>query len=222
MAAPRTPARSEAATTNESAPPLAATAANAIAPPTRAESRDPMGGDRSGERGQLHLHHRCMHAKLACMQASSAGTEATPAALAAELLDLWRVILKGSTRDLYRLLSEVDLSMTQLKLLHVLDEFEGEVSVKELAEALAMSLPNASRTVDALLQRGLVERREDLEDRRVKRVGVTAQARELIDRVDTARLHGLEDWAAQLSPVQRQALLDALSLLPTDKDPATP
>lgn len=156
------------------------------------------------------------------MQASSAGTEATPAALAAELLDLWRVILKGSTRDLYRLLSEVDLSMTQLKLLHVLDEFEGEVSVKELAEALAMSLPNASRTVDALLQRGLVERREDLEDRRVKRVGVTAQARELIDRVDTARLHGLEDWAAQLSPVQRQALLDALSLLPTDKDPATP
>ena len=156
------------------------------------------------------------------MQASSAGAEATPAVLAAELLDLWRVILKGSTRDLYRLLAELDLSMTQLKLLHVLVECEVEVSVKELAEALAMSLPNASRTVDALLQRGLVERREDPDDRRVKLVGVTAEARELIDRVDTVRLHGLEGWAAQLSPVQRQALLDALSLLPKDKDPATP
>ena len=83
-----------------------------------------------------------------------------------------------------------------------------------------MSLPNASRTVDALLQRGLVERREDEHDRRVKRVGANDKARALIDRVDTARLQGLEAWATDLSPVQRQALLDALSLLP--KEPATP
>jgi DNA-binding MarR family transcriptional regulator len=151
------------------------------------------------------------------VQASSASTEATPAALATELLDLWRAILKGSTRDLYRLLAEVDLSMTQLKLLHILVECEAEISVKELAEALSMSLPNASRTVDALLQRGLVERREDEHDRRMKRVGANDKARELIDRVDTARLQGLEAWAAELSPVQRQALLDALSLLPKER-----
>jgi DNA-binding MarR family transcriptional regulator len=133
------------------------------------------------------------------------------------MLDLWRQILKGSTRDLYRLLAEVDLSMTQLKLLHVLTECRDEISVKALAEELSMSLPNASRTVDALLQRGLVERREDLDDRRVKRVGATEAARKLIDRVDTARLQGLEAWAAELSPVQRQKLLDALSLLPKER-----
>jgi DNA-binding MarR family transcriptional regulator len=150
------------------------------------------------------------------MQASSASTEATPAALAAELLDLWRVILKGSTRDLYRLLAELDLSITQLKLLHVLVEGGAEISVKELAETLSMSLPNASRTVDALLQRGLVERREDERDRRMKRVSANDTARKVIDRVDTARLQGLEAWAADLSPVQRQALLDALSLLPKE------
>jgi DNA-binding MarR family transcriptional regulator len=151
------------------------------------------------------------------MHASSTSTEATPAALAASMLDLWRQILKGSTRDLYRLLAEVDMSMTQLKLVHVLVECGTEISVKELAEELGMSLPNASRTVDAMLQRGLVERREDEHDRRVKRVGATDQARKLIDRVDTARLQGLEAWAAELSPVQRQALLDALSLLPKER-----
>lgn len=138
-------------------------------------------------------------------------------ALAAGMLDLWRQILKGSTRDLYRLLAELDLSMTQLKLLHVLVECRAEISVKELGEELNMSLPNASRTVDALLQRGLVERREDEQDRRVKRVGATDEARRVIDRVDTARLQGLEAWAAELSPVQRQALLDALSLLPKER-----
>ncbi|HWI74964.1 MAG TPA: MarR family transcriptional regulator [Baekduia sp.] len=132
-------------------------------------------------------------------------------------MDLWRVILKGSTRDLYKLLAELDLSMTQLKLLHILVECETEISVKELAEALSMSLPNASRTVDGLLQRGLVERREDEHDRRVKRLQATDKARDLIDRVDTARLHGLEAWAAELSPVQRQTLLDALSTLPEER-----
>src|SRR3954454_5687653 len=148
------------------------------------------------------------------MHASSASTEATPAAVAAGMLDLWRQILQGSTRDLYRLLAELDLSLTQLKLLHVLVEGRTDVPVKELGEALAMSLPNASRTVDALLQRGLVERREDERDRRMKRVSANAKARKVIDRVDTARLQGLEAWAADLSPVQRRALLDALSLLP--------
>jgi DNA-binding MarR family transcriptional regulator len=165
----------------------------------------------------VRLRNHCASAILTYVHASSASTEATPAALAASLLDLWRVILKGSTRDLYKLLAEVDLSMTQLKLLHVLVEGETEISVKELAEALSMSLPNASRTVDGLLQRGLVERREDEHDRRVKRVGANAKARALIDRVDTARLQGLEAWAAELSPVQRQTLLDALSILPKER-----
>jgi DNA-binding MarR family transcriptional regulator len=151
------------------------------------------------------------------MHASSTSTHATPAAVAAEMLDLWRQILKGSTREMYRLLAELDLSMTQLKLLHLLVESPTEISVKELGEALAMSLPNASRTVDALLQRGLVERREDEHDRRVKRVGATDRARTLIDRVDTARLQGLEAWAAELSPLQREKLLEALSLLPKER-----
>jgi DNA-binding MarR family transcriptional regulator len=152
------------------------------------------------------------------MHASSANTEAPPAAVAAALLDLWRQVLSGSTRPLYALLAEADLSMTQLKLLHVLVECEREASVKEIAEQLSMSLPNASRTVDGLLQRGLVERREDEHDRRVKRVGPTPAARDLIDRVDTARLQGLEAWAEGLSPVQRTTLLDALSILPKTKD----
>jgi DNA-binding MarR family transcriptional regulator len=151
------------------------------------------------------------------MQASSAKTEATAEALAAAMLDLWRQVLVGTTRDLYRLLAEADLSMTQLKMLHILMECEKESSVKELAEELSMSLPNASRTIDGLLQRGLVERREDEHDRRVKRVGPTPAARELIDRVDTARLQGLAAWAADLSPVQRSTLLDALSLLPKER-----
>lgn len=138
-------------------------------------------------------------------------------ALAAELHVLWRQILRGSTKDLYALLTELDLSMTQMKTLHMLAECERELTVKELAEELGMSLPNASRTVDNLLHRGLLARREDDHDRRMKRVVVTDAGRDVVQRIDTARLQGLEAWAAALSPEQRQTLLDALMTLPQDR-----
>ena len=89
-----------------------------------------------------------------------------------------------------------------------------EVSVKEVSDRLALSLPGASRTVDALLRRGWVERREDPADRRMKRVGITPDGREVIDRIENARLAGLEDYAASLTREQRATLSSALSNLP--------
>ena len=88
------------------------------------------------------------------------------------------------------------------------------MSVKELADRLGMSLPGASRTVDGLLRRGWLERREDPHDRRMKRVGITADGREVVERIETARLAGLEDYAASLTPEQRARLSSALSDLP--------
>jgi DNA-binding MarR family transcriptional regulator len=150
------------------------------------------------------------------VKASSATTEATVEALAAELHGLWNRLLRGSTKGVYALLTELDLSITQMKTLHTLAECERELTVKQLAEALGMSLPNASRTVDNLLHRGLLARREDEHDRRMKRVVVTDAGRDVVQRIDTARLQGLETWAAALSPEQRQKLLDALMTLPQD------
>jgi DNA-binding MarR family transcriptional regulator len=75
-------------------------------------------------------------------------------------------------------------------------------------------MPGASRMVDALLRRGWLERREDPDDRRIKRVGITAAGREIVDRIETARLVGLEEYAAALTPEQRTTLSSALSDLP--------
>jgi DNA-binding MarR family transcriptional regulator len=155
------------------------------------------------------------------VQANVASTQATPEALAAELLKLWHRLIKGSTPALYATLSELDLSMTQMKTLHHLADCPAhlEQSVRDLAEGLAMSLPNASRTVDGLLQRALVERREDEHDRRIKRVRITQAGREVVDRIDTARLEGLAGWSASLTPEQRTRLFDALSHLPEEHRP---
>jgi DNA-binding MarR family transcriptional regulator len=134
--------------------------------------------------------------------------------LAGELLSLFHNVMKGGNEQLYALFEELDLTITQLKTLHALDACVSEVSVKELAERLNMSLPGASRTVELLLRRGWLERREDEQDRRMKRVRITDAGRDVVRRIDGARLQGLEAFAATLAPEQRTRLSDALAGLP--------
>jgi DNA-binding MarR family transcriptional regulator len=134
--------------------------------------------------------------------------------LAAELLELWHHLMKGSSQHLYALIAELEISITQMKTLHALTDCAREVSVKELSDRLGLSMPGASRMVESLLRRGWLVRREDTDDRRIKRVGITNAGREIVDRIETARLVGLEQYAAALTPEQRNNLSSALSDLP--------
>jgi len=147
-------------------------------------------------------------------------TVVSPKELAGELLQLWSHLMRGSSQQMFAILGELDLTMTQMKTLGMLDDCVEEVSVKELSERLGLSLPATSRTVDGLLRRGLLSRHEDLEDRRIKRVRLTDAGREMVQRMVTARLQGLESYAATLSDDQRAALMAALVELPHKKDHA--
>jgi DNA-binding MarR family transcriptional regulator len=134
--------------------------------------------------------------------------------LADELQALWAFLMRGDHGDIYRLLEELDLSMTQMKTLHHLHACVEEVSVKDLSERSGMSLPAASRTIDGLLKRGWVERREDEHDRRMKRVRITESGREVVRAIERARLAGLERFAETLTDEQRARLGAALADLP--------
>jgi DNA-binding MarR family transcriptional regulator len=144
----------------------------------------------------------------------------SPKELAGELLDLWSHLMRGSSQQMFAILGELELTMTQTKTLGMLDSCVEEVSVKELSERLGLSLPATSRTVDGLLRRGLLSRHEDTQDRRIKRVRLTDEGRAVVHRIVTARMEGLEAYAATLSDDQRAALLAALVDLPHKKDTA--
>ena len=110
---------------------------------------------------------------------------------------------------MFALLDELDLSMSHVKALGVLADSGCELSVKEVSEELGLSFPGGSRTVDALMRRGYLERREDEQDRRMKRIGITDAG-----RIIEARLEGLEQFTSSLTPEQRTRLMAALSDLP--------
>lgn len=135
--------------------------------------------------------------------------------LADELMGFLATTMRSSQSEVFHVVEELDLSMTQLKLLHVLDNCEGELTPSELAKLLGLSPAAAGRAVDALTRQGMVARREDDEDRRVKRLSLTTAGREAVERITTARRDGFIALAESLAPEQREALSSALQPLLT-------
>jgi DNA-binding MarR family transcriptional regulator len=133
--------------------------------------------------------------------------------LAGDLYALVSFLHKHCNADLFEAVGALELTLTQIKLLHHLEEAAQPLTLKEGAELVKVSLPAASRTVDDLVRRGFAERHEDSEDRRMKRVSLTDKGRQVIRRLNAARLNGLQQFTDNLNDVERDRLSAALEKL---------
>ena len=133
--------------------------------------------------------------------------------LARDLYALVVFLHKNCNSDLLEAIGALELTLTQIKLLHHLEDQPRELTLKEAAELVHVSLPAASRLVDDLVRRGFAQRREDEEDRRMKRVCLTEGGRTVIRRLGAARLSGLSLFTQTLTADERRALAPALNEL---------
>jgi DNA-binding MarR family transcriptional regulator len=124
-------------------------------------------------------------------------------------------LMRAANVGTFEAIAELDLSFTQIKALCALEAEGEEGSVKALAEALGVSLPAMSRAVDGLFERGLVEREEHSEDRRMKRVRLTGQGRTVPNALTAARLSALSELIGSLDNEEAEALGQALALILT-------
>ena len=95
--------------------------------------------------------------------------------------------------------SDLELTMPQARTMFLLHR-QGPTRMGGLSEYLGRGLPSVTSMVDRLVRKGLVERVEDLSDRRVVACRLTAEGKDAVERF----------W--QVSRVRRQALADALTL----------
>lgn len=86
-----------------------------------------------------------------------------------------------------RSLRDDGLSLPQLASLHLVD-VSGSTRIGEIAAQLLLPTPAASRVVSDMVDRGLLERREDPSDRRAKIVSLTPAGRVLIDDISMRRI----------------------------------
>jgi DNA-binding MarR family transcriptional regulator len=151
------------------------------------------------------------------VQASATSPQATDQDLSRQLGAFVGYLMQTYGRDLIHLAHDFDLSFSQMKALHALAGEPEAVSVKTLGEKLGLSLAAMSRAAEELVQRGLVNRTENPADRRIKRLCLTDDGRDLVRRMRELRMAGFEQFVATLTPKQRAQLAKTLdSILARD------
>ncbi|MFE3454062.1 MarR family winged helix-turn-helix transcriptional regulator [Nonomuraea sp. NPDC059194] len=106
-----------------------------------------------------------------------------------QISDTQRTIGRLFAQDRSSPLFRSNLTMRQLKVVIVL-ACTGSASGQDLAANLGVGLATVTGIVDRLIGHGLVTRREDPHDRRVRRVELTDQGRALVEQInDTGLRH---------------------------------
>jgi MarR family transcriptional regulator, organic hydroperoxide resistance regulator len=123
-----------------------------------------------------------------------------------ELASLLVALIGQTAVQISQCAEQCGLSVVQASALLRID---GSMSMRELATRLGGHASNATGIADRLAARGLVERHEDADDRRVKRLDLTPQGvavrNQLVTCMESARTP-----FARLSAAQRRQLHDLL------------
>src|SRR5262245_58836691 len=84
-------------------------------------------------------------------------------------------LLGGRSSEVFRVIDESGLTFGQMKVLVELEKPGDTGTVTALAEGLGISAASASRSADGLVRKKLATRVEDPDDRRVRRLALTAK-----------------------------------------------
>ncbi|MBI5290653.1 MAG: MarR family transcriptional regulator [Chloroflexi bacterium] len=87
---------------------------------------------------------------------------------------------------------------------------DGNVSMNELSETMGLASSTMTRMADQLVGKGLVHRRPDDEDRRVVRVGLTSQGREVRCTLEQALQEFFKQVLGEIQADEQLAMLQVL------------
>jgi DNA-binding MarR family transcriptional regulator len=126
------------------------------------------------------------------------------------VLNASRVLVAVAARSLGDVAEEVTL--TQYRTLVVLAS-RGPQSLAELADAVDVTPPTATRMCDRLIKKGLIMRRHERGDRRLIRLTLAKDGRELVDAVTQRRRTEISHLMEAIPLDQQAALVDSLRRL---------
>ncbi len=105
---------------------------------------------------------------------------------------------------------DLDLTITQIRTIFLLAASDHDLLISDVAERLNLSAATAGRTVDRLTTLGIVDRGEDPDDRRSRRVSLTPTGRHLADTQREAMWDRIRDVSEALPTDVATRLHDAL------------
>lgn len=138
-----------------------------------------------------------------------------PADRFADTFQEWmEVAMRGSMRHFLRYARESGLSMSHFGALFHINRI-GSCGVTEIGEHLGVTSAAASQMLDRLVQHGFILREEDPDDRRVRRIELTAEGQQVLEHGIRARQGWVDELASTLSADERRTITSALEILIT-------
>ena len=104
------------------------------------------------------------------------------------------------------------ISMPQFSILMQL-HYHGTCAISQISERMDISNAAASQLVDKLVQAGLIERTEDPNDRRSKRIALADKGQELIQAGISERYRWVDALVESLDDEKRAKVAEAMQVL---------
>ncbi|HEU0114416.1 MAG TPA: MarR family transcriptional regulator [Thermomicrobiales bacterium] len=147
------------------------------------------------------------------MPTTSTPTQPAAAARDAALVAALDAVMPRYLRVLRHALTAAEgddrLTLSQLRCLQLMADADGPALTTRLARALLVTPPTMTRTIDALVERGLVARHPDPANRRQIGLVLTAAGRAALARYEQVLHDRLRDLLAHLDEAAKERLLAA-------------
>jgi len=108
----------------------------------------------------------------------------------------------------------IHLSILQIHALLFI-EHNANVSMSDIADHFRIELPSATSLINKLCEQKLVNRYEDSKDRRLVKIGLTDEGKQLTGQAMCARRKKMEKMLSYLSEAEKIELLKILNTLNT-------
>ena len=132
--------------------------------------------------------------------------------LVAALEEWIDVFMHSSMQHLIQYARKEGLSMSQLGTLFHLDKM-GTSGVTDLGDHLGVTSAAASQMLERLVDEGLIQRLEDPDDRRMKKITLTEKGSRVLKESVSARLGWLEELTEKLTEKEKKQITSAMELI---------
>lgn len=122
------------------------------------------------------------------------------------------IIMRRSLHNIIRFTRENGLSMSQIGALIYLHR-KGSTGVTDLGDHLDVTSAAASQLIDRLVHLELIQRSEDPNDRRLKKIVLTDRGRKIVNESIHARTNWIDEIYESLNPLEREEIISALNLM---------
>lgn len=109
-----------------------------------------------------------------------------------------RILFSKVIERLAVVVSEEHLSFSQVAALHIIDR-DKTVNVNDISNKLNLSMSATSRMIDELVKKGLIQRKEDQDNRRAKIISLTPSGETFMNNLSVERVKIIELSASTIA-----------------------